>query len=350
MQHLDHARELDNLIDDLVHYAHEAEKETTHSSVVLLDALSDAVQVQWDLLHIQPYGLSWKVRQSFLGFAVQRDLQLFVTHKLDERLRHGTPAWENDKLVLDALEPLVTSKYEVRFPNRKMLRILVDRGVDLNRPLRPFNVWDHVIGLICQQWNYSNFETKIHQLETITALLEIGAEPNRSSGPDCLRWVQFILIPKANWRYHDSKFRQALTRTILAFGERDIDPYWEFEGHSLWCHFMRSIYDEDHASARLNWGTKGSVSEVTRKFMSLGAQLEDVIYRDANKYEDGLPVGLESLTVTDILTRIFTKTELEGIYPESSKAKSLRALKRMKKKRRTERKKGARNQARDVSL
>ncbi len=281
---LDQARELDDLIDDLVHYAHEAETQTAHPSVVLLDALSDAVEVHRDLLQARrPDSLWWKVCQSFLGFAVQRDLQMFVTHKLDERLRHGSPAWENDELVLDALEPLITSKYEVRFPNRGMLRILVDRGVDLNRPLRPFNAWDHVIGLICQQWDYSSFETKVHQLEMITALLEIGAEPNWSPGPDRLRWVQFILIPKENWRYPNYNFRQSLTKTILAFFERDIDPYWEFEGHSLWCHFIRSICDEDYASAPLPGVTTGSVSEVIRKFMSLGAQLDDVIYRNVNR-------------------------------------------------------------------
>ncbi len=351
MLHLDQAGELDDLIDDLVHYAHEAETQTAHPSVVLLDALSDAVEVHRDLLQARrPCGLWWKVCQSFLGFAVQKDLQLFVTHKLDERLRHGTPAWENDKLVLDALEPLGTSKYKVRFPNRRMLRILVDRGVDLNRPLRPFNVSDHVIGLIWEKWDCLSVGAKIGQLEMINALLEFGAEPNWSPGPDRLRWVQFILIPKEKWRCRDDKFRQALTKTILAFCERDIDPYWEFEGHSLWCHFMRSIYDEDHASARLSWETKAAVSEVIRKLWSLGAQLNDVIYRDVNKYEDEILVGLESLTATDILTRIFTMAELEEVYPESSKAKSPGARKRMKKKRRKERKKGARNQARDIVL
>lgn len=42
---------------------------------------------------------------------------------------------ENDELVLDALVPSISSKYGVPSLNRTMLRILVDRGVDLNKPL-----------------------------------------------------------------------------------------------------------------------------------------------------------------------------------------------------------------------
>ena len=347
------ATELYNLVDDMVHYAHEAETQTGHPSVLLLDALSNVVQI--------PPGpragtrarqsVWWKKCQSFLGFAVQRDLQLYVTHKLDEHLHHGLPAWENDELVLDALKPLAISKYEVQSPNRTMLRILVDRGVDLNRPLRPFNVWDHVIHLICRQWDYTRTETRIHQLEMSTtktmihqlemviALLEVGAEPNQSLGPDRLRWVQFILIPPENWRTNYA-LKKALTKTIIAFCERGIDPYWDFQGQSLWCHFMRSIYVEDYVSNSRDLDRKKCELEVVRKFMSLGARLDDTIYQDVKKYEDGLLVGLESLTATDILSRIFTTTELETIYPESSKAKMPGARRRKKKKRRKERNKG----------
>lgn len=45
-----HRPELYDLIDDIVHYAHEAETQTGHPSVVLLNALSSAVRVQLDLL------------------------------------------------------------------------------------------------------------------------------------------------------------------------------------------------------------------------------------------------------------------------------------------------------------
>lgn len=200
MHHFNQAGELSDLIDDMVHYAHEAETQTAHSSIVLLDELSDAIRVRRESLEVRGVGGSMiklpvqdptmkKLCQSFLGFAVQRDLQLYVTYKLDERLCHGPSAWEFDELVLDALLPSVTSKYGVQSPNRAMLRLLVAKGVDLNRTLGPRNVWDHMIGLICQQWTYSRNDTRVHHLHIVIALLEVGAEPNWSPGPDRLRWI-----------------------------------------------------------------------------------------------------------------------------------------------------------------
>ena len=272
---------------------------------------------------------------------MQRDLQLYVKHELDEHLRHEFPAWENDQLVLHALEPLVISKYEVQFPNRTMLRTLVARGVDLNRTLRPFNVWDHVIRQICKQWEYSWTETKIHQLEKVTALLEVGAEPNWSPGPDRLRWVEFIFLQQMNWGSH-CELKRALTKTILAICERGIDPYWEFKGQSLWFRFLESIYDEGYASTGNYLEKKECDLVVVRNFMSLGASLDHTIYHDFNKYEDGHLVGLKSLTVIDILSRIFTTTELETLHPESSKATVPGARRRKKQKRRKERNKKCR--------
>ena len=91
-----------------------------------------------------------EMSQSFLSLAVQRDLQLYVRYKLDERLY--LTAWENEMLVLDALQPSVPSKYGLQSPNRTMLRLLIDKGVDLKQPradldgiLAPSNIWDRII-------------------------------------------------------------------------------------------------------------------------------------------------------------------------------------------------------------
>lgn len=77
--------------------------------------------------------------------------------------------------------------------------------------------------------------------------------------------------------------------------------------------------------------------------MGLGAQLDDMVYHDVDKYEQGDLVGLESLSVTDILTRILTKKQLEELellqrraVQKSSKAKASGAQRRRKKKKRRE--------------
>lgn len=322
--HFKENRELSDLIDDLMHYVHKAEKQTAHSSIELIDELSDVIWTLhnslWErgsndsVLDNPVWDLSIRrLRQSSLGFAVQRDLQLYVTHKLDEHLRRGSPAWENDELVLDALRPSVSSKYGVRSNNRPMLRLLVERGVDLNRTLGPRPVWDHIMSLICHDWASSTNYIRIQDLETVTALLEVGAKPNRSPVHYRLGWVQFILIPSENWRTRSAEFEAALTSTIVAFCDRGIDPYWELEGCTLWCHFVRSIYSEETTSAYFCLESIDSVLMIIKRFMGLGAQLDDTVYQDISSYEDGVLVGLETLTVADILTRLFTKSKLEEL-------------------------------------
>ena len=358
LRHFHQRGELSALIDDLMHYAHEAETQTAHPSIALLDELSEVIKLQHASLQVRGLcGFMEEVSvgdpsiktlcQSFLGFAVQRDLKLYVSCKLDERQRQGQPAWANDELVLDALWRSDISKYPLQSPNRTMLRLLVDKGVDLNRVLGPRSMWDHTIELICLRRPCSDSSTNDHNLEIVAALLDVGAEPNRSHGSDRLRWVDFLLVPRENWSSRSSDFEAALTKTILAICERGVDPYWEFAGRTLWSHFIRSINDENRTSKPLSLQTKGFILSIIQKFISLGARLDDLIDDNIIEYEDGEPVYVGSLTVTDVLNRVFTKAEVESMKPlqrrvkaESSKATTTAAQRRKKKKKnRKERKK-----------
>ena len=355
LHHFNQPGELSDLVDDLAHYAHQVETQTARPTVELLDELSDVIRVHRDSLRkrwFEGFRMETfltnpsmnRLCQSILGFAVQRDLRLYVTHKLDERLRWGSPTSEFDELVLDALEPSVTSKYDVPSPNLALLRLLVDRGVDLNRT--PLSVRDQIIDEISSKWTYSTEDTRVYRLEMVIALLEVGADPNWSQWQDRLGWVKFVLIPSENWRTRSLGFETVLTRTIVAFCERGIDPYWEFEGYTLWSHFIRSIYDGARTYAPLSLQTTGLLLVVIKKFIGLGAQLDDVVYHDVDKYEKGFFVGLECLSVTDVLTRILTKKQLEELellqrrgVQKSSRGKASGAQRRMKKKKRKERRK-----------
>ena len=357
LHHFNQPGELSDLVDDLAHYAHQLETQTARPSIELLDELSDVIRVHRNSLSerrsdgsmTEPFLIDpsmSKLCQSFLGFAVQRDLRLYVTHKLDECLRQGSDTSELDELVLDALEPSVTSKYGAPSSNLTLLRLVVDRGVDLNRTLSPLSVWDQIIRNINSQWVHSTNHTRVHQLEMVIALLEVGADPNWSRWQDRLRWVEFVLIPSENWRTRSVEFETALTRTIVALCERGIDPYWEFEGYALWYHFIRSIYDEAQLSAPLALETTELILVIVRRFMGLGARLDDIVYDHVNRYEEGNFVGLESMSVTDVLTRVLTKKQLEELellqgraVQKSSDAKASGAQRRRKKKRRKERRK-----------
>lgn len=348
--------ELGDLIDDLTQYAHQAEMQTSCPNVELLDELANVIRRQYSsVLRRCSSELGWPVtcasvenlmKFSPLGFAVQKDLRLYLTHKLAESLQYypslwrTAELWTTEELFADALEPPRSLKYGERSMSWKMVRLLVDWGVRLNWHLPTRRIWDHIIALIRPQWNYTKIDTRLDALEIMTALLKAEAEPY-SPQPDRLRWVQIILSPSANWRTGSVEFEAALTRTIVATCERGIDPYWCFKGVSLWYHFIRSIQGGPSAPLHLSVETAKSVPIIIKKFIGLGARLGDTVY-----YENENLVGLENQTVTDVLTRILTKKDLDALElfekkrdREKSKAKPSRVRKREKKRRKKERRK-----------
>ena len=350
-QPTDRVAELPDLIDDLMHYAYEAETQTARPNIILLDELSNTIKVRYDYLHFHapdhfstedlmenpPIDRSiTKMCQSILSFAVQRDLKLYVACKLDKSLHHDVPEWENDMMVFDALQPSVPSKYGLQSPNREMLRLLIDKDVNLNKPLvdgdigRP-SIWDQVIAQIESQWDRTNEEDKIQQLEIINALLECGAESNRFAEQVSHKWVDILLSPHNNWYHHNTDFEAALTKAIVALCERGTDPITKF-----WPCFLRSICPGNRPP--LSPKTKEYVMVIIKKFLGLGAQLNNRFYHTPSR---------QHLRVAESLARIFSATEMEEleslhrrVEAESPKAKTSRTQRRKEKKKRKKRKRG----------
>ena len=373
----DQVTEMSDLIDDLMHYAREAETQTGHPNIILLDELSNTLKLRYDYLnfpapdHLPTEDLMGnphrdrsitKMCQSFLSFAVQRDLKLYVAHKLDKALHHGFPEWENDMMVFGALQPSGPSKYALQSPNRTMLRLLIDKDVNLNKPLvdgdiGPASIWDQVIAQIEPQWWSMDVEGKIQQLGIINALLECGAESNRSAEEVRHKWVDVLLRPHRNWCSHNRDFEAALTKAIVAFCERGIDPSgyytdWRDEGETLWLLLIQSICPKGQNPPQLSLETKAYITVIIKKFLTLGAQLNDSVPW-VNPAGVVTPKDIciisprEQLTVAESLARIFSPTEMEEmeslqrrVKKEGSKTKTSRAQRRREKKKRKERKRG----------
>ena len=365
-----------DLIDDLMHYAQEAEAQTAHPNIVLLDELSNTLKLRYDYLHFpapdhfqrglmeEPsiYRSIIKMCQSFLSFAVQRDLRLYVACKLGKPLHHGVPDWENDMMVFCALRPSAPSKYGLQSPNRAMLRLLVDKGVNLSKPLvagdiGPASIWDQVIAQIEPQWWYMDVENRVQQLEIINALLECDAESNQSTAEVRHKWVDILLRPHDNWCSHNIDFEAALTKAIVAFCERGIDPSrcyndWSDGEETLWLLLIQSICPKGQNPPQLSLETKGYVMVILKKFVGLGAQLNDSV---PGVSPPGVvtPLSISTIsprqqsTVAESLARIFSPIEMEEleslqrrVKAESLKRKTSRAQRRKEKKKRKERKKG----------
>ena len=355
---------LSELVDDLVHYAHRREANTGLASTEVLDELSCAIHSRGTSLriedqleqHTNPDPSMRMLCRSILGFAVQRDLRLYVSEKLDEHLQHGLSSWKLDELALGALQCTVTSKHALReSPNQPMLELLVSKGIDLNRCGDRQNVWDGFIGTSLRMWDYfSNGinEGKIHRLNAISAMLDVGAEPNWSPGLARLRWVEFILMPEANWRSGSIVYEAALTKTILAIFKRQIDPQWKYDGCTLWVLFMRSVYGAWRSSGYLSPNAKKCINMIVKKFLGHGAHLDDMIYEDMELSEPSEPseigeisIRMTRVTVTEALACIFTETEFEGLMsiqkavgPSNSKVITSRARRKKEKKRRQRKK------------
>ena len=345
------SKELD-LIDDLMHYAHEAETQTAHPNVILLDELSDTIKLRDDHHRFAPpdmYRSITTMCQSFLSFAVQRDLKLYVAHKLDNPLYHGVPEWEKDMLVFGALEPSVPSKYALQSPNRTMLRLLIDKDVGLNKPLvdgdiGPPSIWDQVIAQIESRWSRTEVEDRLQQLEIINALLECGAESNQSAVDIRHKWVDVLLRPHKNWCSYNIDFEAALTKAIVACCERGIDPSgyyndWRDGGETFWLLFIQSICPKGQFPPLPSLKTKEYLMMILKKFVGLGAQLNDTLEHET--------IDSHGLTVAESLARIFSPTEMEEleslqrrVAAERTKAKTSRAQRRREKKKKKERKKG----------
>ena len=291
---------LSDLIDDLMHYAHEAETQTAHPNIVLLDELANTIKLRYDYIHLPAshhfpmkvlmeespvYRSISKMRDSFLSFAVQRDLKLYVACKLDKPLHQVVPEWEKDMMVHDALQPSVRSKYGLPNPNLTMLRLLVDKGVELNKPLVEGDVgdpsiWDKIIAQIESQWHHTHVEKKVQQLEIIDTLLECGAKSNQSAEEVRHRWVDVVLSPHDNWYHHNTDFEAALTKAIVALCKRGIDPSryhtsWRYGGETLWLLLIQSICPQSQTPPQLSMKTKGYVMVILKEFLGLGAQLND---------------------------------------------------------------------------
>ena len=333
MRHFSHHGELSDLVDHLAQYTHQAETQTARPKIELLDELSNAIRFQ--LSPLQSRGsirsvINYpelcpnirKLYQSALSFAVQNDLPLYVTHKLDEILQSGSPAWETHKLLFDALEPLET--FDALDPLKTlengvwskqwtMLRLLVDKGVILNEPLARCGILDHIMSILIKtQWNQLKNDTRIDILEILTALLKAEAEPS-SPLVGLLRCVQLLIIPSANWCTGSIEFEEALTRTIVAFCERGIGPYWKFEGHTLWRHFIQSIRGGPFTPHHLSLETTQFILIIIKKFISLGALLGDLVYFNRDYYDDEALVDQGRQTVTEVLAEIFSKKDLDDL-------------------------------------
>ena len=222
-----------------------------------------------------------------------------------------------------------------------MLRLLVDRGVELNHlrvttdgGIALINIWDHITADIMLKWATFDGDHRIQQLEIMHALLECGAESDRSERKDSLDWLDFILC--TSFDSSSGIYEANLIKTVVEFCERRIDPYWRSLGDCLWLDFICKIHKSGEIQDNYVFA-KAALLVMIKKFLGLGAKLNATL--------DNETIGFHDLTATEVLASVYTTAEMEELesvqrkaQAESSKAKTSRAQRRLKKKQRKARK------------
>lgn len=258
--------ELFGLVDDMMRYAYHLEIESATSPTILLDSLSHTISQ-----HMQEYGkltldnyapntrriLQW--RTSFLSFAVQKDLKLYVAEKLDSRSCSARS--EDAYLICRALVPL---------GNRAMLCLLLEKGMCFTKA---DNSWGVLFSEIADGWTQARDEEKILQLETISSLLLAREDPREAVG--ATGWSHLIHMLFGNWLSGSMEVQRGLVKMLpsLLKTASDFDSAKSME--KLWCNYMLEVFSAIE-EPDIGPGSKDIILETIRIFLQHGARLCEI--------------------------------------------------------------------------
>ena len=204
-------RKLLGLVDDMMRYAYNLEIDMKTAPTIPLDDLSRTISQ-----HMRAYCKGEvgdndtsnfrQIRQwrtSFLSFAVQKDLKLYVAEKLDAR--SCSTGSEDAYLICRALWPDVSKPPS---GNREMLDLLLKKGMHMTKKV---DSWHILFSEIANGWAQASDEEKILQLETISTLL-IAKENCEPIGTTS--WNLLVDTISVNWLLGSIKLQRALKTTI----------------------------------------------------------------------------------------------------------------------------------------
>ena len=315
------------LVDDMMRYACNLETDLEIAPTILLDSLSHTISQ-----HTQAYDMPiWdhnfnriqQWRTSFLSFAVQKDLRLYVAEKLDTR--SCSARREDAHLICRALRPDISEKPS---GNRVMLCLLLKKGMYMTKA---DNSWHILFWEVANGWNEAPNEEKILQLETINTLLVARENPREAFDYAC--WTLFLSTLPLNWLYGSIELQRTLKTTMSLLLET-VSGSDTLEGKSIiWRKIMSGI---EYA---INWPGLGPASmeiilEIIKVSLRNGASLEpnhiNVIstlrqnpyFSTEQKAELGAMLPSDHIDSLDLPYRLHPPLEQTVDHPEQSLKRS----------------------------
>ncbi|KAK0513341.1 hypothetical protein JMJ35_004327 [Cladonia borealis] len=272
------------LVDDMMRYAYNLETNLERAPTILLDDLSHTISQ-----HIQVFSKEEsyhndtssfrQIRQwrtSFLSFAVQKDLKLYVAEKLDTRSRSTRS--EDAYLICRALWPDVS---KAPFGNREMLGLILEKGM---RMTKADDSWHILFSEIAKGWAQAPDKEKILQLETISTLLLARENPSEAIRATCWNYLVYTLAK--DWLSGSIELQRAL-KTMMSVLLEKVSSFEPAHGKRiLWCKIMLEIF---HSIKRPDVGpaSKEIILEIIRTFLRHGASPGEVLHRsDSSRSQD----------------------------------------------------------------
>ena len=263
--------ELLRLVEDMMRYAYNLERDLETAPMILLDlshTISQHIKAS-DMLPLSAENETTshqilQMRTSFLSLAVQKDLKLYVAEKLDTRL--GSTCSEDVWLICRALWPDLSKNPS---GNRAMLRLLLKNGMHMTKA---DNSWPILFSPIAIGWAQSPDEEKVLQLETMGSLLVIRENPREAIGTTCWNFLVYTL-PRG-WLSGSIELQRALKITMSLLLETVSDFGTANRKKRLWRKIVSEIID---AIKRLDIGpaSKEIILEIITMFLRHGASLDE---------------------------------------------------------------------------
>ena len=257
-----------HLVDVMMHYAYNLEKDSETAPTILLDNLAHTISQLLRTSHMPPrweqqpyYHRIRQLQTSFLSLAVQKDLKLYVAEELDRR-SWSSPS-EDVWLICRALRP--------GFPtsgNRAMLHLLLEKGVHMTKE---DNSWPILFSEIADGWAHAPDQEKILQLETINTLLV--ARRNSREAIESACWTYLIYKLPKDWLSGSIEIQRVVKTIFLSVLKRCFNLesiYWK---RILWSKIMDEV---DDAIRTLDLGPASMeiILETMRTFLRHGASLD----------------------------------------------------------------------------
>ena len=260
------------LVEDMMRYAYNLEKDLETAPTILLDNLSHTISQHIKASDMLPLSAEneptchqiLQMRTSFLSLAVQKDLKLYVAEKLDTRSR--STCSEDVWLICRALWPDLS-----RNPsgNRAMLCLLLKNGMHMTKA---DNSWPILFSQIAIGWAQSPDEEKVLQLETISSLLVTRENPREAIGTTCWNFLVYTL-PKG-WLSGSIELQRALKITMSLLLETVSDFGTANRKRILWRNIMSEIFDAIK-SLDIGPASKEIILEIVTIFLRHGASLNE---------------------------------------------------------------------------